>query len=389
MFNLISANASSDAGSEIETENKTTPISARLGIETHKTNSLSSEDEPIFLKIVKKGENDKVDNCQVTANTLGTCSSKKDHLTRSGIGRQIPALKMKIEILQDDKKRYEKVLEERDKELAKYVSQVRALGRKINRQEHEMKAMRQNDKIYNELVSESNNLRRENEELKKMNQDYERNYSKLEKKYDKLKQEQEGKLHNQPNQLLSSTFASTVQTPTEEEEASLTIEEKFDRDLEAAISASLVVCKPNTEEKCDHDLKKEIDFVLELSKRDDEIRKQREHSLAFEELFRNNVQAERAVKRKLENVVSEKEKVTKRLKVVEQEKELLVDEKEKLVDELECTTLCGFCTENMKDVAFEPCGHIWACSACVKLANISNCPTCRKKIKNFRKVFIA
>jgi len=151
----------------------------------------------------------------------------------------------------------------------------------------------------------------------------------------------------------------------------------------------LAVNKPEIQEKSDQYLKQEIDFTLELSKKDDEIRKQREHSLAFEQLYKKNVEAERAVKRKLVSMETEKEKVTKRLKVVEQEREKLVDEKEKLADELECTTLCGFCAENMKDAAFEPCGHIWACFTCVKTANISNCPTCREEIENVRKVFIA
>jgi len=378
MVNMIGLHATSDAIREIKTR---APILGSRGIDIHESKSQSSEEEPILLRVRKEGRQDEVGKWKETADIVGTFSSRESTLSRAGIGRQIPVLKMKIEILQDDKKRNEKLLKKKDRELAIYVGQIEVLRRKLNRQEHEIKSLSEYKVVYDESVSESNNLRRENEELKKM-------YQKLERKYNKLKQEQEVKLNNISDQQPSS-FSIIVPTQTEQKETSLTEEEKFNRDLEAAISASMAVYKSDPQEKNDQDLNQEIKFALELSKKEDEIRKQREHSLAFEELFRSNVEAERAVKRRLENMKTEKENVTKRLKVVEQEKYILADEKEKLVDELECTTLCGFCAENMKDVAFEPCGHIWACSTCVKSANISSCPTCREDIKNVRKVFIA
>jgi len=387
--NLIDLPATSDACRNIET---TTPISGSHGVELHESKGQSSEEEPILLRVRKDRRHDDMGKWKETVDIIGSRSSTKSTQNRARIGRQIPALKMKIEILQDDKKRNEELLEEKDIELARHVGQLDLLRRKLNRQEHEIKSLRENSMLYDELVSENSNLRRENEELNRMNQDYERNYSKLQRKYDKLKQEQEAKLNNTISDQQPSSFSSTevtAPTQTEQKETSLTEEEKFNRDLEAAISASIVLNESNPQKKNDQDLNQEIKFALELSKKEDEIRKQREHSLAFEELFRSNVEAERAVKRKLENMKTEKENVTKRLKVVEKEKHILADEKEKLVDELECTTLCGFCAENMKDVAFEPCGHIWACSACVKSANISSCPTCREDIINVRKVFIA
>lgn len=383
----MSRNLSTDAGSEVKTGNHTTPTSDTLGIET--LANLSSDEEPIVPRKRKIIKTDPMGSCNstMTEPTFGTRSSQKVPHKRAGIGRQIHALKMRIEILQDDIKKYQKGIEERDIKLGKHIYQEDALRRKLNMQQHEIKEMRAKDKLYSELVSENNNLRSEIEDLKKMNQDYERNYSKLEKKYHRFKQAQLTNLNDQLKQRSPPT--SVISAPIQAEEKELTEEEKFNRDLEAAIAASLAVNKPEIQEKSDQYLKQEIDFTLELSKKDDEIRKQKEHSLAFEQLFKKNVEAERAVKRKLVNMETEKEKVTKRLKVVEQEREKLVDEKEKLADELECTTLCGFCTENMKDAAFEPCGHIWACFTCIKTANISNCPTCREEIKNVRKVFIA
>jgi len=385
MANLIGLHATSDACSNIDTA---TPISGIRGIEIHESkNESTSEEEPILLRVRKEDRHTEMGKWKETVGIFGTLSSKKSTINRKAIGRQIPALKMKIEILQDERKRDKKLLEEKKKELALYVDQVELQRRKLNRQEHEIKSLRENKMSYDELIFENSKLRREHEELKKMNQDYERNYSKLERKYDKLKKEQEAKLNNISEQ--ASSFSITALTQTEQKETSLTEEEKFNKDLEAAIAASMAISKSDPQEKNDQNLNQEIKFALELSKKEHEIRKQREHSLAFEELFRSNVQAERAVKRKLENMKTEKENVTKRLKAVEQEKHILANEKEKLVDELECTTLCGFCAENVKDVAFEPCGHIWACSACVKSANISSCPTCREEIKNVRKVFIA
>jgi len=388
MVNSIGLPATSDACTNIGT---TTPISGSRVLELHENKGQSSEEEPILLRMRKDRRHDEMGKWKETVDIIGTRSSTKSSLNRARIGRQIPALKMKIEMLQDDKKRNEELLEEKDIELARHVGQLDVLKRKLNRQEHEIRSLRESEMMYHELVSENNNLRRANEELNRMNQDHERNYSKLLRKYDKLKDEQEAKLNNISNQQPSSFSSTEITAPTqtEQKETSLTEEEKFNRDLEAAISASIVLNKSDPQEKDDQDLNQEIKFALELSKKEDEIRKQREHSLAFEELFRSNVEAERAVKRKLENMKTEKENVTKRLKVVEQEKHILADEKEKLVDELECTTLCGFCAENMKDVAFEPCGHIWACSACVKSAKISSCPTCREDIINVRKVFIA
>jgi len=388
MVNSIGLPATSDACTNIGT---TTPISGSRVLELHENKGQSSEEEPILLRMRKDRRHDEMGKWKETVDIIGTRSSTKSSLNRARIGRQIPALKMKIEMLQDDKKRNEELLEEKDIELARHVGQLDVLKRKLNRQEHEIRSLRESEMMYHELVSENNNLRRANEELNRMNQDHERNYSKLLRKYDKLKDEQEAKLNNISNQQPSSFSSTEITAPTqtEQKETSLTEEEKFNRDLEAAISASIVLNKSDPQEKDDQDLNQEIKFALELSKKEDEIRKQREHSLAFEELFRSNVEAERAVKRKLENMKTEKENVTKRLKVVEKEKHILADEKEKLVDELECTTLCGFCAENMKDVAFEPCGHIWACSACVKSANISSCPTCREDIINVRKVFIA
>jgi len=389
------ADESSGTGGVSEPENRSTLILPTPQIKNpctkylyFDTSSQSSEEEPILLRKMRKGTDDeKALTKRMVNQSLTTNSSKKGPGKRAGIGRQIPALKMRIEILQDEIKKYKKVLVAKNKQLENYANIEDALRGKINRYEHEMKGLRENGKLYKKLISESENLRCENEELRKMNQDYERNYSNLEKKYDMLKKEQLGKLDNRP----SPPSTSTVQEPwkTEEKDRTLTEEEKFNIELEAAIAASMAVSQPVKQEKSDQYLKQEIDFMLELSKKEDEIRKQREHSLAIEELFRNNVEAERAVKRKLESMETEKEKVTKRLKAVEQEKEELVDEKEKLVDELECTTLCGFCTENMKDAAFEPCGHIWACFTCIKTANISNCPTCRKEVENVRKVFLA
>jgi len=384
--NMIGLLVISDACRKIKTR---APMSASSkGIENHESKSHSSEEEPILLWVRKERRQDEVSKWKETADVVGTLSSWKSTLRRAGIGRQIPAMKMKIKSLRDVNNRNEGLLKVKDRKLAIYVRQIKVQRRKFNLQEHEIKSLGEHKVGYDELVSESSNLRRENEELKKMNQDYERAYCKLERKYNKLKQEQEAKLKNISDQQPSS-FSITVPTQTEQKETSFTEEEKFNRDLEAAISASMAGYKSDPQEKNDQNLNQEITYVLELSKKEDEIRKQREHSLAFEELFRSNVQAERAVKRKLENMKTEKENVTKRLKVVEQEKHVLADEKEKLVDELECTTLCGFCAENMKDVAFEPCGHIWACSACVKSANISSCPTCREDIINVRKVFIA
>jgi len=389
----MNADEFSDTGGGSEPENKSTLILRTSQIKNPylslDASSQSSEEEPILPRKIRKGTDDeKASLTKTMVNpSLTTNRSKKVSIKRAGIGRQIPALKMRIEILQDDIMKYKKDLEVKNKELEKYAFLEVGLRRKINRYEHEMKELREQGKLYKKFILENENLRCENEELRKMNQVYERNYSNLEKKYDMLKEEHLAKLNNRQ----SPPTTSTIREPwkAEEKNNTLTVEEKFNLELEAAIAASMTVSQPVKQEKSDQYLKQEIDFMLELSKKEDEIRQQREHSLAIEELFRNNVEAERAVKRKLESMETEKEKVTKRLKVVEQEKEELVDEKEKLVDELECTTLCGFCTENMKDAAFEPCGHIWACFTCIKTANISTCPTCRKEVKNVRKVFLA
>jgi len=381
---MVSLDATSDSRCEVRKKHKTAPIPESHGIETHKGVDQSSSEERFFLRMRKGGENDKLAKLEMALKTTAI----KGTLDREEIARQVHALKLTIEIMQGKRKMLEKLLDEKEKVWAKHDSHLDLLRREINLWEYEMKAVYENNISYVKLVSENNNLRRENDELKKQNQYYEIKCTKLEKKYRMLKEDLEAEFNNLPNLLPSKTFSINQPTETEENET-VTEEEKFHRDLDAAISASIAISKFDPQEKHDYDLKQEINFALELSKKEDEIRKQREHSLAFEELFKNNVEAERAAKRKLEDMKTEKENVTKRLKVVEQQKDILADEKEKLVDELECTTLCGFCTERLKDVAFEPCGHIWACSICVVSANLSNCPTCREHIKNVRKVFLA
>merc|ERR1719397_1097669 len=303
-----------------------------------------------------------------------TCSSKKDSPKRAGIGQQIPAIEM-IEKLQNEMR----MINPKNREWEKYH---------VSREKQEIKAINRNYTLYYKFISEKNDLKRENEKLKKINEESVRSWLQLKIKHDRLHQKLI-KLNNRPKKLALSRFVITTSIYPEKEEALLKEEERFKRDMDVAIAESMEVHQPDLQGKSDQYLKQKIDFALELSRKDDEIRRWRENSLALWELFRNNVQAERDEKRKLEKLEIWKENVTDRLTVLEQQKKLLVAEREKLVEQLECTTLCGFCAENMKNAAFEPCGHIWACASCVKTAKMTNCPTCREEILNFRKVFIA
>lgn len=275
-----------------------------------------------------------------------------------------------------------KILEKKEQQILKQTSTENLLKKKIKTQEKELIMLGTRLKKY--ILRDKN----QDSKIKALRQEtlvLEQKTLVLEKKYNDLKRKQQIKPRDRFEGKESRSYNSQLSRPPEEKERMLNnkdTEDEYDRSLQAAIEASMIVNTPVVQKKSDIRLEEEINFTMELSKKEDEIRKQREHALAIEELYKNNLQAERAVKRKLKTMESEKEKATKRLKIVEQEKE-------QLVDELECTTLCGFCEEKKKDTAFEPCGHIWACEECVKKAKMKHCPNCREEIKNVRKVFIS
>jgi len=232
---MLSVDATSDSSSEMKTNHK---------IIIHKTTSQSSGEERFVLKIGKEGKNDEVGKQEMGSKI----TAKKGTLDRAEIGRQVHALKLSIDIMEGKRKMLQKLLDEKDKVWEKHVSHVDLLKREINLWEYDMKAMYENNISYVELVSENNKLRRENEELKKMNWDYERNYLQLEKKCDALEQELMAEFNNRPNEIRPTSSPITQQAETEENETVIE-EEKFNRDLEAAISASIAIKKSDPQEK--------------------------------------------------------------------------------------------------------------------------------------------
>lgn len=224
----------------------------------------------------------------------------------------------------------------------------------------------QTDEEYNVAVHLIKRQKLKIQKLFKSSQEWELKYRKLEKKYEELSKEKA-----LAKQILDIVNPDDAQPEEEKHKDIFNID--FKEDTEESFPA---------DEENDIEVEEMVNYEVKLSEKDFEIRRQKTYLQNLEERFKSKEKSERAIKRKLKDVESEKELADKRLKVVE-------EEKEKLVDELEFTTLCGFCEDNPKDVVFDPCGHIWACEKCVSYANLSKCPSCRKEIKNVRKVFIA
>jgi len=204
------------------------------------------------------------------------------------------------------------------------------------------------------------------QQLKKINQKWKLNYSKLEKKYNDLLKEK----------ACARQISKIVQLGDARYQEEKKCEDLFNIDFKAHTDVSFPV-----EEENDIGVDALISYEVELSEKDFEIRRHKKLLHDLEERFKNKEQSERVVKRKLKDLKFEKELTAKRLKAAE-------EEKEKLVNELECTTLCGFCQNNRKDIVFDPCGHIWACEKCVSFSKMTKCPSCREEITNIRKVFI-
>lgn len=324
---------------------------------------------------------DKMTNLKLKAESISTLMAVKPEVNSINFSKSsnqssaLLSLRGEIHALK-------KILGKKEQRILKQSSTENVLKKKIKTQEKELIMMETSLKRY---IQRDKNRDAKIKALRKINQTYVQKMLVLEKKYNELKRKQQIKPRDRLESKESRSYNPQLSRPPEEKEMTLNnknVEDEYDRSLQAAIEASMIVNSPVVQKKSDIRLEEEINFTMELSKKEDEIRKQREHAIAIEELYKSNLDSERAVKRKLKTMECEKEKATKRLKIVEQEKE-------QLVDELECTTLCGFCEEKKKDTAFEPCGHIWACEDCVKKAKMKHCPNCREEIKNVRKVFIS
>jgi len=158
-------------------------------------------------------------------------------------------------------------------------------------------------------------------------------------------------------------------------------EELFSIDYTTDMDVFPVTKNTVVEEGCDIDMEQIINYEMELSEKDYQIQRYKEELKVLKERFKKKELCERTIKRKLQIMESETERASKRFTELE-------EKNEKLIENFENITLCGFCHENLKDIAFHPCGHIWACGYCVKFAKITECPNCRAKINDITKVFI-
>jgi len=246
-----------------------------------------------------------------------------------------------------------------------FQKQIRMLNLKILSLEKEVRKY-QSDEGYNLARRLIKRQKLKIHQLMESRQEWELKYKKLEKKYEELSKEKA-----RAKQILEIVQPDDAQQEEEKQKDIFNID--FKDDTDESFPADV---------ENDIDVDEMVNYEVKLSERDFEIRKQKTYLQHLEERFKSKEKSEKAIKRKLKDMECEKELADKRLKVVE-------EEKEKLVDELECTTLCGFCEDNPKNVVFDPCGHIWACEKCVSFANLTKCPSCREEIKNVRKVFIA
>jgi len=196
----------------------------------------------------------------------------------------------------------------------------------------------------------------------------------LERKYNELVREQANA--NLDKEKFTPRSIQRCTPGKKKKEEIFSIDSTIDMDVSSATKNTIV------EECGDIDMEQIINYEMELSEKDYEIQRYKEKLRVLEKRFKKKELSERTVKRKLEFMESETERTTKRLKTKE-------EENGKLIDNLESITLCGFCQENPKDIAFHPCGHIWACGKCVKFAKMTECPNCRRKINYISKVFIA
>jgi len=363
---------SSEGESEVETIVNNQPNSVTLQAQ-HNLNSLSI----VFHSVEKKFK----------GKTNSTNPSGKlhnswfEHLTRRSLGNEFSALKLKIIEMQTE---IQKLKTKNNDLIVKQHSKNIQQSIKMNELRQQLKKLQIN---WERSLQNRKELDKKIQELSGFRRDYFKLKEKCDQLNKKLKNPSIAPLQRSEDSESSGSDSEHPRNKTEiisisgDEEKEEKDDDEFERSLQAAIRASMAVNSPILQEKSDMRLEEEINFTMELSKKEDEIRKQREHALAIEQLFKSNLEAERAAKRKLKSMEFEKERTTKRLKVVEQEKE-------QLVDQLESTTLCGFCEEKKKDTAFEPCGHIWACEDCVKKSKMTNCPNCRSQIENVRKVFI-
>jgi len=360
---------SNEISSSSDGENEMVSTAKRLAIGTPLKQQLNTDNLP-------PTELDEMKNWNSKSGSFSPCMAEKPEVNTIDFSKPRNKNSALVLSLQREVQALKKILKKKEQESVKHSFKEKLLKKKIKTQEASLTNFIFKDKEQEAKIKE----------LSKINQIYVQKVVALEKKYNELKRKQRIKTKEK---LLERKEARSCNPPSsippEEKERTLNnpnVDDEYNRSLQAAIEASMRVNIPVVQKKSVTRLEEEINFTMELSKKEDEIRKQREHALAIEELYRSNLAKEREVKRKLKTMECEKEKATKRLKIVEQEKE-------QLVDELECTTLCGFCEEKKKDTAFEPCGHIWACEDCVKHAKMKHCPNCRKEIKNVRKVFIS
>jgi len=315
-------------------------------------------------------ENDRVNiHCRKTPLKRSQPSENVENMELTH-GKNVNILR-RTKQLNNERKQIITIISEQNSESAENCKaslwrQVHMLKLKIGSLEKEIQK-HQSDKEHNQAVWLCKKQKLKIQELQKINQEWELNYKKLEKKYDELSKEK----------ARARQISKIVQLDNACYQEDKKYEDIFNIDFKADTDEPFPV-----EEENDMDVDEVINYEVELSEKDFEIRKHKKYLNDLEERFKIKDQSERVTKRKLKDMESEKELATKRLKAVE-------EEKEKLVDELESTTLCGFCEENPKDIVFDPCGHIWACEKCVSFAKMTNCPTCREAITNVRKVFIA
>jgi len=246
-----------------------------------------------------------------------------------------------------------------------FQRQIRMLNLKILSLEKEIRKY-QSDEVYNFAVHLIKKQKLKIHQLTQSSQEWELKYNQLEKKYEELSKEKA-----RAKQILKIVQPDDAQQEEENHKDIFNIDFKDDTDESFP-----------ADEENDIDVDEMVNYEVKLSERDFEIRRQKTYLQHLEERFKHKEKSEKVIKRKLKDMECEKELADKRLKVVE-------EEKEKLVDELEYTTLCGFCEDNPKNIVFDPCGHIWACEMCVSKANLFKCPSCREEIKNVRKVFIS
>merc|ERR1719410_713582 len=59
----------------------------------------------------------------------------------------------------------------------------------------------------------------------------------------------------------------------------------------------------------------------------------------------------------------------------------------RLKSEIQDTRVCNCCYEKQK-CAFQPCGHLFACTDCAKSLVRKPCPLCRRRVTSYIAVYI-